>query len=122
MLFSMVQSRGGTLRKCDWGSRNSIARALSSSKNVISRPRKKNSTMTSAQFHGRIFTNHWNQHFVTAAALPYTPILDIRQRGTELCSSVVGRAAAQIRRLNKNYHKHHKPMMDWLKSGLFVWQ
>eukprot|EP00956_Cyclotella_meneghiniana_P037998 scaffold147581_cov43-Cyclotella_meneghiniana.AAC.1 len=58
MVTSMVQSRGGPLRKCDWGTRNPIAGALST-KNVISSAQKKNSTMEAAQYHGCISPNHW---------------------------------------------------------------
>eukprot|EP00956_Cyclotella_meneghiniana_P001095 scaffold1278_cov59-Cyclotella_meneghiniana.AAC.9 len=39
MVVSTIQSHGGKLRKCDWGTRNPIAHALSI-KNVISSARK----------------------------------------------------------------------------------
>ena len=61
--------------------------------------------------------------FEAAAALIFAgTAAEATQQSAGACSSVVVRAAAQIRRLNKNYNKHHKPMMDWLKSGLFLWR
>ncbi len=122
MLFSMVQSRGGTLRKCDWGSRNPIARALSS-KNVISRPRKKNSTMTSAQFHGRIFTNHWNQYLWLPPHFRILPFLTSDNAELNLNSLRLwnSRPSTITAKLGILWNRHHPSELDAITTLPHPW-